>query len=127
MARDLLLPVEAIGHPTVREPDGLAMSSRNAYLSPGERARALGIVRGLDAAVHHFAAGERRARELECIARLPIESAAGSIDYVEVREADTLAPLEEVENRALLAVACRIGATRLIDNVVLGEDPPPLG
>jgi pantoate--beta-alanine ligase len=127
MAKDLFLPVEVLGMPTIREPDGLAMSSRNAYLSPDERARALSISRGLAASAHAFAAGERRPHELERIARAPIEAAATSIDYVEVRDADSLGALEgEIAHRAVLAVACRIGSTRLIDNLVLGEDPSPL-
>ena len=126
MARDLLTPVEIVGHPIVREPDGLALSSRNAYLSADERARALAIVRGLDTAARRFAAGERDARELRRVARASIEAVATSIDYVEARDADTLAELAAVDTRAVLAVACRIGTTRLIDNVVLGEDPPPL-
>jgi pantoate--beta-alanine ligase len=127
MVKDLLLSVEVVGLPTVREADGLAMSSRNAYLSPDERTRALCIARGLDAATRSFASGEHRARELESIARGPIASASTSIDYVELRDADTLAPLGgDIGTRGLLAVACRIGATRLIDNVVLGEDAPPL-
>ncbi len=127
MARDLLFPVEVASHPIVRESDGLAMSSRNAYLSPEERVRALALVRGLDAAARSFAAGERRARELERIAREHVARAASSIDYVEARADDTLDAISEVAERAILAVACRIGSTRLIDNVLLGEDPPPLG
>jgi pantoate--beta-alanine ligase len=128
MVRDLLLPVEIVGFPTVREPDGLAMSSRNAYLSADERVRARCIVEGLAAALRRFAAGERRARELERVARELIERAGAAIDYVEVRDADTLASIAgEIGARAALAVACRIGSTRLIDNIVLGEDPPPLG
>jgi pantoate--beta-alanine ligase len=128
MVQDLLLPAEVVGMPTVREPDGLAMGSRNAYLSPVERTQALCIVRGLDAAVRLHTSGDRNARKLERMARGPIESAATSIDYVEARDADTLAAVAgDVGARALLAVACRIGGTRLIDNVVLGEDPPPLG
>jgi pantoate--beta-alanine ligase len=128
MVRDLFLPVEVVGHPIVREPDGMAMSSRNAYLSPGERARALSIAAGLSAAARHFTAGERRARELERFAREPVQVARGSIDYVEVRDADRLAPIAgEVVDRAVLLVACRIGSTRLIDNLILGEDTPPIG
>lgn len=128
MARDLFLPVEIAGHPIVREADGMAMSSRNAYLTPEERVRALSIVRGLDAAARLFAVGERRPRELEHVARESIESVASSVDYVEVRDAETLASLTDpIAGRALLAVACRMGTTRLIDNVVLGEDPAPLG
>jgi len=126
MARDLLLPVEIVGHPIVREADGLALSSRNAYLSAEERARALAIVRGLHAAALRFEAGERDPRALEQAARASIEPAATSVDYVEARDAETLAPLTAVADRAVLAVACRVGTTRLIDNVVLGEDPPPL-
>jgi pantoate--beta-alanine ligase len=127
MARDLFFPVEIVGVRTVREPDGVAMSSRNAYLSPDERARARALVLGLDAAARAFAAGERSARELERLVRGPVEEVASVIDYVDVRDADTLAFLEKDAGlRAVAAVACRIGATRLIDNVVLGEDPPPL-
>jgi pantoate--beta-alanine ligase len=127
MVSDLFLPVEVVGHPIVREPDGLAMSSRNVYLSTEERARALAIVGGLDAALRAFAAGERSARKLELVAREPIARVAASIDYVEARDADTLAPIGgDIGGRAVLAVACRIGTTRLIDNVVLGEDAPPL-
>jgi pantoate--beta-alanine ligase len=127
MARDLLFPVEIIAHPIVREADGLAMSSRNAYLSADERVRALALVRGLDAAARLFEGGERRARELERVARVPIERVASSIDYVEVRDRDSLEPLVELSSPAVLAVACRIGSTRLIDNLVVGEDPAPLG
>jgi pantoate--beta-alanine ligase len=127
MTRDLFLPVVVTGHPIVREADGLAMSSRNAYLSAPERARALALVQGLSAAATQFARGERDPRALEDLARRPIEAAATSIDYVEVRDADTLAPVEgAIEGRAVLAVACHVGATRLIDNVVLGEDATPL-
>jgi pantoate--beta-alanine ligase len=128
MVDDLFLPVEVVGHPIVREADGLAMSSRNGYLSTAERERALAIVRGLQAAAVSFAHGERGARELERLAREPIEQAASSIDYVEVRDPDTLLPVAPLAGpRALLAVACRIGSTRLIDNIVLGEEAPPLG
>jgi pantoate--beta-alanine ligase len=128
MALDLFLPVEVNGHPIVREAGGIAMSSRNAYLAPEERARALSIVGGLDAAARLFAGGERRPRELERVAREPIDKATSSVDYVELRDPETLAPVSApIVDRALLAVACRVGTTRLIDNVVLGEDPPPLG
>jgi pantoate--beta-alanine ligase len=127
MARDLFLPVEVVGLRTIREPDGLAMSSRNAYLSPDERVRALALVQGLDAAAKAFASGERRARQLERLAREPVDRAATSVDYVDVRDPETLASLDrETGARALVAIACRIGSTRLIDNLVLGEDPSPL-
>jgi pantoate--beta-alanine ligase len=128
MVRDLFLPVTIFAHPIVREADGLAMSSRNVYLSADERARALSIVRGLDAAVRRFAGGVRLIREVERLAREPIERAGASIDYVEARDPDTLGPLEgDAGERAVLLVACRVGKTRLIDNVLLGEDAPPLG
>jgi pantoate--beta-alanine ligase len=126
LVRDLLLPVEVVGHPIVRERDGLALSSRNAYLSADERARALSIVQGLDAASRAFARGERRRAEIERLARASIELAATSIDYVEARDADALDALgETLGQTAALLVACRVGSTRLIDNVVLGEDPAP--
>ena len=129
LVADLFLPIEIIGYPTHREPDGLAMSSRNRYLGETERTRALAIARGLDAAVRAFEGGERRASALAAMARSPIEQAFDSIDYVSIADADRVAPLADdalVDGRALLAVAARIGQTRLIDNVVLGEDPSPL-
>lgn len=127
MACDLLLPVSVAGHAIVREADGLAMSSRNTYLSADERARALSLVRGLDAAARRFADGERSANALARLAREPIDKSATSVDYVAVRDADTLAPIaRDVTDRAVLAVACHVGSTRLIDNVVLGEDDAPL-
>jgi pantoate--beta-alanine ligase len=128
MTRDLFLPVDVVGHPIVRETDGLAMSSRNAYLSKDERARALALSTGLDAAWRAFAGGERSAGRLRSLARDVIAPVASSIDYVDITDADSLVPLADdakAGERALLAVAVRIGATRLIDNVVLGEDPSP--
>jgi pantoate--beta-alanine ligase len=128
LARDLLLPVEVVGHPTVREPDGLAMSSRNAYLGPEHRTRARRIPLGLSAAVRAFGGGERGAGELCRIVREAIEPAADSIDYVDVADTATLAvfePGQRVGERALVALAARVGPARLIDNVVLGEDPEP--
>lgn len=122
---DLFLPVEIVGHPIVREADGLALSSRNAYLSPEERARALGLSRGLRAASEQFRRGERSAGGLRSLVHASVEAAADSIDYVSVAHPDTLAPFADdasVGERALVAIACRVGATRLIDNTVLGED-----
>ena len=126
VARDLFLPVEVIGHPIVREEDGLAMSSRNAYLSAEERQRALSLSRGLSAAARAFAAGERGAETLRKMALADVERVATSIDYVTIADAGSLVPFADgadVGERAVLAIACRIGATRLIDNLVLGEDP----
>jgi pantoate--beta-alanine ligase len=128
MTRDLFLPVEIVGHPIVREPDGVAMSSRNAYLSPEERVRARALSRGLSLAWRAFKAGERDPARLRAAAHAEVVKAATSIDYVEVVDADRMTPFaagERVGERALVAVACRVGATRLIDNVVLGEDPAP--
>jgi len=127
MARDLFFPVEIVAVRTVREPDGLAMSSRNTYLSAEERARARALAVGLDAAVRAFAGGERRPREIERVAREPVDRATGSVEYLEVRDPDTLASVDdELGSRAVVAIACRIGSTRLIDSVVLGEDASPL-
>ncbi len=129
MTKDLFFPVEVVGYPIVREADGLAMSSRNAYLSADERKRALGLSRGLTAAVRAFEKGERRAGVLRKLALESIEPNATSIDYVSVADADAMTPLPDEQitpERVLLAVACRVGGTRLIDNVVLGEDPPPV-
>lgn len=128
MVRDLFVPMEIVGHPTVRESDGLARSSRNAYLSKDERAKATCIPRGLAHAVRAFDEGERRAGTLAAIARGEIEKGVTSIDYVACADADAVAPLADdadVGSRALLAVAARVGATRLIDNVVLGEERGP--
>jgi pantoate--beta-alanine ligase len=126
VAKDLFLPVEVIGFPIVREPDGLAMSSRNAYLSADERKRALALSRGLSAAARAFAAGERNAGALRRLALALVERAATSVDYVTLADADALVPIDDgadVGARAVLAIACRMGTTRLIDNLVLGEDP----
>jgi pantoate--beta-alanine ligase len=124
VAADLFFPVTIVGHPIVREADGLAMSSRNAYLGPEERRRALGLSRGLHAAYEAFARGERDRGVLERAARAEVERAADSIDYVSVVDPDTLAAPATVGERALVAIACRVGKTRLIDNFVLGEDDP---
>lgn len=127
MARDLDLPIEVIGAPIVREEGGLALSSRNRYLSPTDRQRALAIVTGLRAAARAFDAGERGKDALLALARAPIEASFDRIDYVALADADELSPIEasEVPSRTLLAVAAHLGTTRLIDNVVLGEDPIP--
>jgi pantoate--beta-alanine ligase len=129
MTRDLLLPVSIVGHPIVREADGLALSSRNAYLSSAERQRGLAISRALTTAVRSFGAGERSAGVLRANVRAELEAAELRVDYVELAEADTVEPYADpavLPPRALLAVAAFAGNTRLIDNVVLGEDPAPV-
>jgi pantoate--beta-alanine ligase len=123
MTRDLDFGIEIVGVPIVREPDGLAMSSRNVYLSPAQRAQALALVNGLGAAEAALRAGERDAAALLAAARAPIEAAAADggvrIDYLELRDADDLSPVAVVTRPAVLAMAVFVGTTRLIDNRVL--------
>jgi pantoate--beta-alanine ligase len=128
MVRDLCLPTRIVPHAIVRESDGLALSSRNAYLSAEERQQALAIVRGLSAACRAFAADERGVRQLEGLVLAELEGSALRPDYVQVVDAEELSSLgERVEGaHALLAVAAFAGTTRLIDNCVLGLDAPPL-
>ena len=121
MVRDLDFGIEIAGVPIVREPDGLALSSRNAYLSAEQRLAARSLSRGLAAAEAAFAAGERTASALLAAARAPIEAEPlARIDYVELRDADELTPVDRADRRAVLALAVFVGATRLIDNRVLG-------
>lgn len=121
MVRDLDFAIEIASVPIVREADGLALSSRNAYLSAEQRRSALSLSAGLAAAQAAFAAGERRAAALVAAAQAPIAAAAGTrIDYVELRDAEDLIPVERVERPAVLALAVFVGTTRLIDNRVLG-------
>lgn len=117
---DLNLPVEAVGCPIVREPDGLALSSRNAYLSPDERERALALSRGLRAAAAAFAQGERSGPALEERVRAELRARGADVDYVELVDPVSLARLEFAQTGAVLAVAARVGTTRLIDNHALG-------
>ena len=121
MVRDLDFGIEIQGVPIVREPDGLALSSRNAYLSLEQRQAALSLSRGLAAAEAAYRAGERSVSALVAAARAPIEAEPlARIDYVDLRDADELTPLDRVDRRAVLALAVFVGATRLIDNRVLG-------
>jgi pantoate--beta-alanine ligase len=117
MVADLDMPIDIVGMPTVREADGLAMSSRNKYLSPEERQRALALSRGLRAARALFEAGERDSAKLIAAAHTQIALAVTRVDYVELRDADTLAPIaERVTAPAVMAAAAFVGTTRLIDN-----------
>jgi pantoate--beta-alanine ligase len=120
MVVDLNMSVDVVGQPTVREPDGLAMSSRNAYLSPPERARALAISQGLSAARDRFAAGERDAGRLEAAASDAMKDRVDRVDYVEVRDAGSLRRVERLDHPAVILAAAFVGATRLIDNMRLG-------
>jgi len=120
MVCDLNFAVEIIGCPIVREGDGLAMSSRNAYLNQEERSRALVLQRSLQEARQQFNAGERIAAKLiaaakEVLAREP----QVTLDYFEIVDPDTLDPVERISQKTLVAVAAYVGSTRLIDNVVL--------
>lgn len=124
MVADLFLPIELIAHPTVREVDGLALSSRNRLLSAEQRRAALGLPQALDAARVQFNSGVRSASVLEETAATCLRKSGVRIDYACVVDADTLAPCSEPViggDRALLALAAFAGETRLIDNTVLGE------
>jgi pantoate--beta-alanine ligase len=130
LTRDLWLPVEIVGARTMRERDGVAMSSRNAYLTAAQRASARAIPRALAQVHAAFERGERDAGVLAAMARAVVEGVASSIDYVDVADPESLRLLgagERAGDRALCAIAVRIGGARLIDNIVLGEDPPPAG
>jgi len=115
LVADLAMGIKIVGLPTVREPDGLAMSSRNAYLSPAERTRALSISRALGAAREQAAAGERDAAALVAAARAALD--VDRLDYLELCDAETLVPLTQVDRPAVLLAAVFVGRTRLIDNV----------
>jgi pantoate--beta-alanine ligase len=120
MVRDLDFGIEIVGVPIVREADGLALSSRNAYLSADERRAALSLSKGLAAAEAKFTAGERDVAALLAAARAPIDAEpVMRVDYIELRDADDLTPIDKVTRRAVLAVAAFAGTTRLIDNRVL--------
>jgi pantoate--beta-alanine ligase len=118
MARDLDLDVEVVGMPIVREKDGLAMSSRNAYLGEDERLRALSLSRSLQVAYVAFEAGQRNAAKLVDCARVNLHMTEGvRLDYLELRDAETLEPIEGLVTRpAVMAIAAFVGNTRLIDN-----------
>jgi len=125
MARDLAFPVDVVGEPTVREPDGLALSSRNRYLAPADRRRALAIHRGLSAADRAWRGGERDAGALTALATDEIEPAFDRVDYITLADAETLVPRAGQvpdDAPAALLVAAHLGGTRLIDNRVLGDD-----
>jgi pantoate--beta-alanine ligase len=121
LARDLDIPVQIEVVATVREPDGLAMSSRNVYLTDEERERALGLSRALVAAGRAVAAGRTDARSVLSAASEELDAHGIEPEYLELRSADDLSPQERVNGRTLLAVAARVGRARLIDNAILGD------
>jgi pantoate--beta-alanine ligase len=116
MVKDLAFGLEVVGMPIVREPDGLALSSRNAYLSPDERARALALSRALAEAREACAAGRRDAGALRAQARARLEAAAARVDYVEVVHPESLTPVETAAPGCVMLLAAFVGTTRLIDN-----------
>jgi pantoate--beta-alanine ligase len=116
LVRDLNMPIRIEVCDTVREPDGLAMSSRNVHLSTDERRRALALHRALDAIDTAVARGQRDPAELMAEARAELEGAQIEPDYLALVSADTLAPVTEVEGDVLALIAARVGETRLIDN-----------
>jgi len=123
LVRDLDLPVRIEIQPTVRDPDGLALSSRNAYLSPAERERALGLSRALRAAEAAVAAGTLGADDVLAAARAELDAHGIDPEYLELRSSADLSPVERVNGSTLLAVAARVGRARLIDNTILGGTP----
>jgi pantoate--beta-alanine ligase len=123
MTDDLSLPVEIVGMPIFRERDGLAMSSRNAYLSADQRQSALCLSRSIRIVRELYSSGEQRVEYLRRAALELIQAeSAAVIDYLEFRDAGTLEPVTTAHNTTLMALAVKIGTTRLIDNTVLGEE-----
>jgi len=124
MAAGLNMDVEIVVLPTVREQDGLAMSSRNSYLNPDERRAAAVIFRALTAAEQLARAGVREPEKVKNKTLAMLKEVAGlTVDYVEVADPQTLAPLAEMKGDAVILVAVRLGRTRLIDNLLITSDP----
>lgn len=129
MVRDLHIPVSVVGCPTVRAEDGLALSSRNAYLAPDDRRRAAVLYAALQEAAERVREGGADPREIKAGIRGSIRDAApaAAIDYVCVCDPETLRPLEQVDGPALIALAVRIGEARLIDHLIVGEEADSSG
>jgi pantoate--beta-alanine ligase len=123
LVADLNLPVQIEALPTVREPDGLAMSSRNALLDPDERSRAAALPAALEAAERLAANGERSAAAILTGAREAMAAFSVEAEYLAIVDPDTLEPLDELSDTALLALAARVGTVRLIDNTILQASP----
>ncbi len=121
MTKDMDFPIEIVVCPTVREPDGLAMSSRNIYLNSEERRAASVLFRSLNAAKSAYDSGERRAEKLRSLVRgMVANEPLAHLQYVSCADYDTLEELDKVEGKTLLSMAVQLGKTRLIDNFVLG-------
>jgi pantoate--beta-alanine ligase len=128
MAADLNLPVEVVGRPIVREEDGLAMSSRNTYLSPEQRRSALSLHRALTAARRFASACKHSREEILGVVRQVIEQEPDTrIDYLALVDPETLEEVETLQKEARLALAVWVGNTRLIDNALLVESKPCCG
>jgi pantoate--beta-alanine ligase len=125
LVRDLDLPVQVAVVPTVREPDGLALSSRNVHLRGADRARAVALRRGLEAAEAAHAGGERDPARLEAAAREAMAPFGVEPEYLALVDPGTLAPVPVVDGEVLVAVAARVGDTRLIDNTFIGGPRRP--
>jgi pantoate--beta-alanine ligase len=122
MVRDLDWPIEIVEVPTVREPDGLALSSRNSYLQEGDRKAAVLLSRSLVAAHHAFCEGERHATALEQRMQQELRrSAQVGVEYIAIVEPSGLTPVALVDGRTIVAIAARVGGTRLIDNITLAQ------
>jgi len=122
MVRDLDWPLEIVGVPTVREPDGLALSSRNAYLSADDRKRAVVLSRALQAAHQAYCEGERRATVLEKQMRKQLlREPEVQVEYIAIAEPQGLQPVSVADTRSVVAIAARVGGTRLIDNISLAQ------
>jgi pantoate--beta-alanine ligase len=120
MVADLNIPVEVKVMPIVREPDGLAMSSRNVYLNPQERKDAVVLFKALQQAKNMISQGKRNAHAVKkAMHALILSKKTASIDYIAIVDADTLTPLDKIKGKCLIALAVRIGRTRLIDNIVV--------
>lgn len=122
MVSDLSFPVEIVAGSTVRDPDGLALSSRNVFLTGSERSTALSLSRGLSDAAEVLSSGERSADALEAVVSGTVRQSDAELEYVELADAFTAELLDEVDRESFLAVAARVGETRLIDNVVMWPD-----
>ena len=120
MTADLSFPIEIVGGPIIRHADGVALSSRNTFLSAGDRIAAAGLYRGLMAAADAVEKGERHGRALEALVRAELIGKPGvHVEYVELASADRVDRLAELDRAAFLAVAARVGSVRLIDNIHL--------
>jgi len=124
LVRDLDIPVRIAVQPTVREPDGLALSSRNVHLKGADRERALALREALDAAAETVAAGERDPHAVERAGRAAMARLGVEAEYVALVRPDDLRPVERVDGDVLVAVAARVGPTRLIDNTILHPQQP---